>query len=228
MIGTCSSRQIYDCHNKMIREVSDCFQGHNASLEGIINATQSFEELHSEVKLAKSAPEAVRIIGNRLSLLNLSYLEKMTNSFKLENAHSLIESYQLDLKCVEKTTIQDAANDELVLMPNYNQGLLISEEILIKMEWSSENNKTCFDFKIIIADLFSQMSCHVMPYSVTASPFVSVRCYAPPYMHGVFSRLAIDNKDACTDVLSVSIGGTIIWERKLEVSFQYYHLILTQ
>ncbi len=211
----------------MITEVSCCFQDQNASLDDIILATQHYEELHSEVKLVKSAPEAVMIIANRLSLLNLSYLEKMCKYFKLESALSLLERHHAELKCVEKMTIQDAADDNLALMPNYRQGLLISEEILIKMECSSENI-TCYDLKIILAHLFCQMSCHVMPYSVTASIFVSVRCYAPPYMHGVFSRLASDNKDNCaTDVLSVSIGGTIIWDRKLEVSFllSCYYLV---
>ncbi len=159
-------------------------------------------------------------IGNRLSLLNLSYFEKLCNHFELRNALSLIERYQKD---IEKMTIQDAADDDLELMPNYKQALLISEEILIEMDGSSQN-KICFnDLKKLLANLFCHMCCHVMPFSVyvTAPSSVSVRCYAPPYMHRVFARLAIDNKDKCTDVLSVSIGGcgTMTWDRKLEVSF---------
>ena len=200
----------------MIKEVSCCFQ--DASLDDIVTGTRRYEELHNEIKLAKSSPEAVNIISAHLSLLNMSYLEIISKYFELVDATSLIEKYQSDVLRIDKMTLKDA--NHLPLMPNKQQ-LLISEEIVMELDWNADS-ATCCDLKILLCTLFGQMCRHVMPYSVVVSSCVIVRCYAPPYLHGVLYRLANDNKEECKpmNVLSISIGGAAIWDRtkELEVS----------
>ena len=96
----------------------------------------------------------------------------MCTDLKLENALSLLESHKDKLISFEKMTIQEVADNHLVLMPNYKQALLISEEILIEMDGSY----ICNDLKVQFANLFCQMSCHALFCNWFVSRIRSMLC----------------------------------------------------
>lgn len=188
----------------------------------IIEAFESYPELHCEVVACKCSADAMNAICGRLSVMNLFYIEQVSKTFKLEK---IIKShYEATSHVFLRLFLNDVC--DLNLMPNYKQQFLISEELSIRVEWDP-SKKTCNDVKMLLQESFPKICCHLMPYQIqnVECDVICIKCYAPTYLHGFLCRRAKDNRRYMSDegTLSVSIGGTFVWERntKMEVWLTY-------
>ena len=200
-------------HQELVEDVSKFFQP--SKLSDILTAVEEFPELRSEVEVVESTPEALKVVCDHLSLMNVSYLEDLSSHFHFEEATMLIAKHKSSIQQFCDTTIQKA--DKLPLMPNFTQALLTADQVQVELDWDPDK-KTLFDVNNMLLAAFNEFSRYVMVHTVFNCEFVIVECYAAQRLHGVLTRLIVDEKEKLLgfDVISISIGGVLILERNLK------------
>ena len=220
----CLGSGFIDSHNIMISSVLLWFQ--DVLLPDFIGAVQSAHcELQGEIEVVDTVSDALEVVTNHLSLMNMFYLESVCSCLRLKDALSFIDQHKLFLKQFYELTLDKM--DGLSLMPNYNQQLLISDQVYMMIDWAPAK-ATCEDLKALLQSLFNSFCCYVFPFEVVVAEFVIVKCFAPSHLHTVLRRAANNNKEETLpgDVLLISIGGYLVWERNKELEVSNYCLII--
>ena len=169
--------------------------------------------MREEVRAAESIDDALIVVCDHTSLINTSYLETVAERFNLQDAIGLIKEFNdsIDKFCSTIKTEHIYGQDFMA-----NKNLHESEEVKFVLEWEGDET-TLNDIQSLLAKAFHDKARHVMVKVVNQGNSIIVFCYAPPHLHEKLKRLVTDNEGDLrkTKVLSVTIGGFEILERKM-------------
>ena len=170
-------------------------------------------ELRNAVTPAESLEDVIMVVRDLTSLINTNYLEAISERFKLPNAIDLIENYNDSLNefCKSIPTTHAYGQE---FMQHTSESLHKSEVVFV-LGWDYDDKKLS-DVQSLLRKAFHDKAKHVMVRKVKRGNSVILICYAPPHHLEELKRLVKDNEIELKKekVLSVTIGGDVILERK--------------
>ena len=167
-----------------------------------------FRELKTVVQDADTTNEIMTVVQNECTLAEYSYLKKIAEHFKLEEAKTSIELYRSKLDDFCKHTLKQhsyaksfCVDHPEPIVPSSNK-----IEVTFKLEWNAEE-KSLKDVRDVLRMVFGDLTDRVQIVVIKDGSVVVV-CWAPRYLMQDLVKLAKSKLDQVkkNGVVEITVG----------------------
>ena len=203
----------------LVLDVLEVAESANISIDKIkqfLILSYPFKEFKEEIKGAQDLADVFVAVRKPCSPVNLTILVAIVDRFKLSDALTAIEAYEVEEQIYRKKLMSAAFAQELqeeIKLSGYTPTVKCT--ITLHLNWSSPESFTIKEFEKIVKDVFSDLSQYIHIIKVEAGSIIVIMC-APESVIGALSAMAKSSLLYLLDtgVIFLQIGDEIILDKK--------------
>ena len=214
----------------LFHDVRATLEAKSISVDQIVSYLISlFPNLENELECCKSLQDVFNVIRTYTSLVNVSYLETITDKYELSQFDDILQQYHTS---IEEMCEEILVNElyEQTFMHHFTRHLLKEESMTLVIKLKEDEKYTLLQIMHLLNSCFNKMTSSIKLIKLTGNnDSVDVLCYVPFHLFNMLVRTVTDNTAGLiqANILAISIGGFRIFQRDLKIEkevsvVQYY------